>query len=93
MATRFDRIPVTKDLALAAALDRVTPLIGAGKPTATLVHDLAIRGADAFVEERDRRSKQLAWVADVTTSTETPWDLDVLERIDELAWGNPPQAG
>lgn len=92
MATRFDRIPVTKDLALSAALDRVTPLIGAGKPTATLVHDLAIRGADAFVEEQDRRSKQLAWVAEVTTSTETPWDLEVLERIDELAWGVPPRA-
>ena len=92
MATRFDRIPVTKDLALAAALDRVTPLMGAGKPTATLVHDLAIRGAEAFVEEQDRRSEQLAWVAEVTTSPETPWDLEVLERIDELAWGIPPQA-
>ncbi|MFZ1155056.1 MAG: hypothetical protein WAN93_09150 [Solirubrobacteraceae bacterium] len=92
MATRFDRIPVTKDLALAAALDRVIPLIGTNKPTATLVHDLAILGAEAFVEEQDLRSKQLAWVAEVTTSPETPWDLEVLEQIDELAWGIPPQA-
>lgn len=91
MATRFARIPVTKDPALAAALDRVTPLVEAGKPTATLVHDLAIRGADALVEEKQERARQLAWVAEVTTSGEPPWDLEVMERIDELAWGIPPE--
>jgi hypothetical protein len=91
MATRFDRIPVTKDPALAAALDRVTPLVGAGKPTATLVHDLAIRGADALVEERQDRARELAWVAEVTTSGEPPWDPEIMERIDELAWGIPPE--
>lgn len=91
VATRFDRIPVTKDLALAEALDRVRPLIGAGKPTATLVHDLAIRGADALLEEKQGRAKQLAWVAEVTTSGEPPWDREIMERIDELAWGISPQ--
>lgn len=90
MATRFDRIPVTKDPALAAALDRVTPLIGTGRPTATLVHDLAIRGADALVEEQRDRARRLAWVAEVTTSGEPPWDPEVMERIDELAWGISP---
>jgi hypothetical protein len=90
VATRFDRIPVTKDPALAAALDRVTPLIGADKPTATLVHDLAIRGADALVEEKQDRARQLAWVAEVTSSPHVLWDPEVMERIDELAWGIPP---
>lgn len=92
MPTRFDRIPVTKDLALTAALDRVRPLLDPAKPTATLVHDLAIRGADAVTEEQHKRAEQLAWVAEVTTSTETPWDPEVLERIDELAWGVPQEA-
>jgi hypothetical protein len=87
MAMRFDRIPVRKDPALAEALDRARPLIGPGKPTATLVHDLAIRGADALVEERRRRAEQLAWAAEVTTAAQTPWDRKSLERIDELAWG------
>lgn len=87
MATRFNRIAVRKDPALAAALDRATPLIGAGKPAATLVHDLAIRGADALVEEQHSRTRRLAWVAKVTTSPKTPWDPEVVERIDELAWG------
>lgn len=93
MATRFDRIPVTKDPALAAALERVAPLIGVGKPTATLVHDLAIRGADALVEEKRDRAQQLAWVAEVTTAVEPPWDPEIAERIDELAWGIPSQDG
>jgi hypothetical protein len=92
MATRFDRIAVTKDPALAAALDRATPFVGAGKPAGTLVHDLAIRGADALVEEQRRRTEQLAWVAEATTSPQTPWDPEVLERIDELAWGVTPEA-
>jgi hypothetical protein len=92
VATRFDRIAVTKDPALAAALERVTPLFGVEKPAATLVHDLAIRGADALVEEERRRTQQLAWVAKVTTSPQTPWDSEVVERIDELAWGVTPEA-
>jgi hypothetical protein len=91
MATRFNRIAVTKDPALAAALDRATPLLGAGKPAATMVHDLAIRGADALVEEQRSRTEQLAWVAKVTTSPKTPWDPEVARRIDELAWGIAPE--
>lgn len=50
--TRFARIPVTKDRALAEALDRVVPLIEPEQPTASLVHDLAIRGAEAMLAER-----------------------------------------
>ncbi len=92
MATRFVRIAVTKDPLLAEALDRVRTLIGAGKPTATLVHDLAIRGADALVQEQRRRAEQLAWVAEATSSPEVPWDPAVLERVDELAWGSPREA-
>jgi hypothetical protein len=86
VSTRFVRIPVTKDPPLADALDRVKSL-EEGKPMATLVHDLAIRGANALVEERRERNDLLAWVAEVTTSTESLWDEDVLERIDKLAWG------
>jgi hypothetical protein len=92
MATRFDRIPVTKDPALAEALDRARPLIGADKPTARLVHDLAIKGAEAVVQERRQRAEQLAWAARATTAPRTPWDARILERIDELAWGIAPEA-
>jgi hypothetical protein len=91
MATRFARIAVTKDPALADALDRVAPFVDSDKPTATLVHDLAIRGVDALVEEKRDRTAQLAWVAKATTSPNPAWDREVLERIDELAWGIPPE--
>ncbi len=67
------------------------PLIGAGKPTATLVHDLAIRGADALVQEKRNRTQELAWVAEVTSSPHKLWDPEVAERIDELAWGIDPK--
>lgn len=90
MATRFTRIPVTKDDALTDALDRVKAL-EEDKPMATLVHDLAIRGADALIEEKRDRAAQLAWVAEVTSSPRALWDLDAMERIDELAWGIPPE--
>lgn len=90
MATRFVRIPVTKDDALTEALDRVKTL-EEGKPMATLVHDLAIRGADALVEEKRDRAAQLEWVAEATSSPRALWDLDVMERIDELAWGMSPE--
>jgi hypothetical protein len=93
MATRFDRIPVTKDPALSEALDRARPLIGTDKPAARLVHDLAIKGADAVVQERRSRAERLAWVARATTAPQTPWDREILERIDELAWGIAPDAG
>jgi hypothetical protein len=45
--TRRDRIPVTKDPELAAALERVAALVPPGVKPAALVHDLAVRGADA----------------------------------------------
>jgi hypothetical protein len=90
MATRFVRIPVTKDPSLAEALDRVKLLEG-DKPTATLVHDLAIRGADAILQEHRERKELLAWVAQATTAPESPWGEEVLARIDELAWGAEPR--
>lgn len=92
MATRFARIAVTKDPALAEALERAAPLLEGPKPAARLVHDLAIRGAEALVEQRSDRAKELAWLARATSSPNPPWDREVLERIDELAWGIPPES-
>lgn len=83
---------MTKDHALAGALERVAPFMNADKPAATLVHDLAILGVDALIEERRNRAAQLAWVAEATTSPNPPWDREILERIDELAWGIPHES-
>jgi len=48
MPARYECIGVVKDEELSAALDSVAPLVEAETPTATLVRDLAIRGARAL---------------------------------------------
>ena len=55
MPTSRPRISVTKDPALADALDRGRPLLGMRAPEATLVHDLAIHGARLLADEHERR--------------------------------------
>lgn len=86
MPTRFGRIPVTKDQALAEALGRVAPLVEPNRPTATLVHDLAIRGAEAVLAERQQDVESIERLIERSTSTDPGFDLDVARRIDELAW-------
>jgi hypothetical protein len=87
--TRFARIPVTKDLALAEAMDRVSPLIASNQPAATLVHDLAIRGADALLAEHRRQTEAIEHLIERSTSADPGFDVDVAQRIDELAWPAP----
>ena len=48
--TRYPRIGVTRDPELDAALERVAPLLG-DLPAAAQVRALAIRGADALLED------------------------------------------
>ena len=48
MPTKHERIGVVKDAALSQALDSVVPFLGSTTPAATVVHDLAIRGAQAL---------------------------------------------
>ena len=54
MPTKHPRINVTKDADLAAAIARARPLLN-GAPEATIVHDLAIRGAEALAEDERAR--------------------------------------
>jgi hypothetical protein len=87
MPTRFARIPVTKDHALAEALDRVAPLVEPDRPAASLVHDLAIRGAEAMIAERQLDTEGIERLIAHSTSSDPGFDVDVARRIDELAWG------
>jgi hypothetical protein len=87
MPTRFARIPVTKDLALTEALDRVAPLVRPGQPAASLVHDLAVRGAEALLAERQHDAEGIERLIQRSTSADPGFDVDVAQRIDELAWG------
>lgn len=87
MPTRFLRIPVTKDHALSEALGRVAPFLEPDQPAASLVHDLAIRGAEALLAERQQDAEGIERLIERSTSADPGFDVDIAQRIDELAWG------
>lgn len=91
MPTQHKRIGVTCDEELSDALARVRAVHG-DRPiqSARLVHDLAIRGAAVVVDEERARAEALQRLAERSTDPDGLFDRDVLERIDEEAWGYEP---
>ena len=87
MPTKHQRIPVTNDEELAEALASVRSLF-AGVPAARVVHDLAVRGAASLAAEERARDEAIGRLKELSANLERFVDLDVLERIDELAWGS-----
>lgn len=81
--TKHPRIAVTKDEELGDALARVESLFD-GTPTATIVHDLAVKGAEAMLAEERRRREAIERL--IEWSTGPDMDRETLMRIDELAW-------
>lgn len=86
MPTPWKRIPVTQDPELIEALDRVAPYYPAVAP-ARVVHDLAVKGAEAVVQERMMSADAIEQLVAFSTERRDLIDWDVLEQIDELAWG------
>ena len=86
MPTPHKRIPVTQDPELSEALHRVAPFYPETAP-ARLVHDLAVKGAEAVVEERRVADDAIEQLIAFSTERTGLIDWDVLDRIDELAWG------
>ena len=84
MPTKHQRIPVTKDSELAEALARVERYFD-GAPAARVVHDLAIKGAEALVQEERRREEAIERLIAWSTRREDGLDWEALERVDE-AW-------
>ena len=90
MPTKHQRILVTRDGELDDALTRVAPLVGP-VPTARLVHDLAVRGAEAVLADRERSGAGLAELVRVFRERdESVIDFGVLARTDQEAWGIEP---
>ncbi len=87
MPTRYSRIAVTKDPELAAALEQAAPYLP-GKRGAALVRELALRGAETVVREEEERKAAIERLIDMSVNRKL-LDWDVLERIDQLAWGMP----
>jgi hypothetical protein len=83
MPTKYPRIAVTKDEELADALARVEPLFD-GTPTASVVHDLAVRGADALLADEQRRREAIQRLIDWSTGPDM--DREFLLRVRDTAW-------
>ena len=86
MPTRHRRVPVTLDEELAGALERVEAIRGRTAPRSRLLRDLALRGAEAVVDEAAERQRTLAALAELSTTSDALFDRDVLLRLDEEAW-------
>lgn len=87
--TSHNRIAVTKDSKLAEALDRAAALASPGTPTASLVHDLAIRGAEALLAAHRDDARAIERLIRRSTSANPGYDGDILADLDGLAWGQP----
>jgi hypothetical protein len=83
MPTQHRRIAVTEDPELASALRAVAPLVDADTKPARLVRDLALRGAEALLEERRRRDAAIEQLIAWSTSPETG---DEILRARDEAW-------
>jgi len=86
MPTKHPRVNVTRDPELNAAISRARPLMN-GAAEATIVHDLAIRGAAALVEDERVRSEALEDL--IAWSLGDDMDRETLRTIDDRAWRRP----
>ncbi len=89
MPTKHERIAVTKDPELSAALQRVAGLVGPGTKTATLVRDLAVRGAEALLAERRDWQGSVDRLIARSRAEDPGFDRELLARLDHEAWRTP----
>lgn len=85
MPTKHRRIPVTNDPELSDALERVRSRFP-GTSTAKVVHDLAVKGAEAIEREQRADAEAIERLAEVSIGRRDLIDWRVLEAIDERAW-------
>lgn len=85
MPTKHQRIAVTKDEELAEALARVEPHFP-GAPTSKVVHDLAVRGAEAVIEDERRRREAIESLIAWSTDPNSDMDREALLNVRRVAW-------
>ncbi len=85
MPTKHPRINVTNDAELAAAISRARPLMD-GAAEATIVHNLAIRGAAALAGDIARRRESIEELVALTTDPDSDLDRETLLNVRRTAW-------
>jgi hypothetical protein len=76
---------VTNDPELADALARAEHYFP-DVPTARIVRELALKGVDAIEREQAARGDAIERLIALFTEPNDAIDLDVLDRVHELAW-------
>jgi hypothetical protein len=83
--TRHPRISVTNDPLLDEAITRARLWLN-GAPDATIVHDLAIRGAEAMAQDEGLRRTALERLAELATDPDSDLDREALLTVRTTAW-------
>lgn len=83
--TRHRRISVTNDPSLDEAITRARIWMN-GAPDATIVHDLAIRGAEAMAQDEELRREALERLARLATDPDSDLDREALLNVRRTAW-------
>jgi hypothetical protein len=85
-ASRHSRVQVPRDRDLERAIKRGRAMLGASTPTSRVVHELALRGAEALESDQaaERRAAEFALsVAEGASGL----NLESLRSARERAWG------
>lgn len=85
MASRHRRIQVSRDRELERAIVRGRSMLGAEIPSSQIVHALAVRGADAFDQDRQAHERACEFLIDVAEGS-SGLDLQRLRDVRDRAW-------
>jgi hypothetical protein len=92
MPTKHDRIALTRDPEVDAALKAAGAVLGPSKPAATLARELVLRGAQAVLDDPDADLER--WLNErggVTRATVVGRERDeLLARVHEMTKDIPP---
>jgi hypothetical protein len=86
MPTKHSRIGVVEDPELHEAIEKVAPYF-TGAARATIVHDLAVKGAELLLEQRARDANAIEALVKASTTRDGSIEWSVLDDIDRRAWG------
>jgi len=86
MASRHPRVQVPRDPELERAIGRARAAMGASTPTSQVVHELALRGAEAVESDRAVAKRAVDFAIEVADGA-SGLDLESLRTARERAWG------
>lgn len=85
MASRHPRVQVPRDPDLERAITRGRNALGPSTPISQVVHELALRGAEAFENDQAATQRAVEFAIGVAEG-QSGLDLESLKTVRERAW-------